>query len=75
MSILDLMMDLRAAETEEDRDAALARFQERKKAQPTVGEQVTALLRNSATPDGKPFLQTDQHADIENGKIVVKKLN
>ncbi|ARL04269.1 hypothetical protein [Burkholderia pseudomallei] len=75
MSILDLMVDLRAATTEADRDAAHARFQERKRAQPTLGEQVTAVLRNSTTPDGKPFLQADEHADIENGKVVVKKLS
>ena len=75
MSILDLMMDLRSAETDADRDAAHVRFQQRKQAQPTVGEQVTAVLRNSTTPDGKPFLLADEHADIENGKVVVKKLN
>ncbi|CAB3754869.1 hypothetical protein [Paraburkholderia humisilvae] len=75
MSILDLMVDLRSAKTEEEFEAAHARFQQRKQTQPTVGEQVTAKLRNSTMSDGKPFLQNDEHADIEGGKVVVKKLN
>ncbi|MDN7754747.1 hypothetical protein [Burkholderia gladioli] len=75
MSILTLMFELRAATTDAERDAAHARLEERKRCQPTVGEQVTAVLRNSTTPGGKPLLQTDEHADVENGKIVVKKLH
>ena len=58
MSILDLMVDLRAAKTEEEFEAAHARFQQRKQAQPTVGEQVTAKLRNSTMPDGNPAWQS-----------------
>jgi hypothetical protein len=75
MSILTLMVELREATTDAERDAAHARLEERKRCQPTVGEQITAVLRNSTTPGGKPFLQADEHADVERGKVIVKKLN
>lgn len=75
MSILTLMVELRDAKTEEEFQAAHSRFQKRKRAQPTIGEQATAVLRDCTTPDGKPFLQPDEHAEVVNGKIVVSKLN
>lgn len=75
MSILTLMVELREAKNEEEFQAAHARFQARKQAQPTIGEQVTAVLRDCTDPNGKPFLQADEHADVEDGKVVVKKLN
>lgn len=75
MSILDLMVDLRAAKTPAEEDAARARFEQRKRATPTMGELATNLLRDCVTPDGKPMLAADEYVELDGRELVKKKLN
>jgi|GEM_PF-6704672 len=44
-------------------------------AQPIFDEQAATIFRDCSIPCDKPFLQTDEHDAVANGKIVMKKLN
>ena len=75
MSLVDLIIDLNNATTPEEEKRAYAAFDQRKAAQPSDAEVLTAFLHDCTDMAGKPLLQADEYAELDGGKVVVKKLN
>lgn len=74
--ILDLMMDLRKASGDKSKEgAAYARFNESKRAAPTVGDAATALLRDCAGPDGKRLVSTKERVELVSNQLLTVPLN
>jgi len=73
MSVLTLLVDLYSAEDESAKEAAHARFNERKFDIPTMGELATNKLRECSASDGTPLLAADERVELEGGRLVVYK--
>lgn len=75
MSLVDLMIDLNNAKSPEEVKRSYDAFDQRKAAQPSDAEVLTTFLRDCTDMNGKPLLDTDEYADLEGGKIVMRKLS
>lgn len=76
MSVFDLMMDLRNANGDKEKEAeAHAAFEQRKQMAQTPGEAATKLLRDCVGPDGKPLLSSSERVELVGDRLVTTLLN
>jgi hypothetical protein len=63
------------AQTDEEKAKAKKLHREDIKNQPSDAELLTEFLNNCSTKQDKPILSKGEFADLENGKITIKKSN
>ena len=74
MSLITLTNILFAKTPEEEKAAKEAHAADLAN-RPSDSEQITEFLKNCTTAQGKPILNRDEMADVNDGKITIKKTN
>jgi hypothetical protein len=69
------LTDLILAATPEEYDELTRQLRAEQAALPSDAEVLTAFMRDCTDMDGRPLLQAGEHADLVDGKVIVKKLN
>lgn len=74
MSFITLA-NIALAKTDEERKEAERIHREDVKNRPSDAEQITSFLQNCTTSSGEQVLKSGEYADLDSGKVTVKKSN